>query len=385
MAQVATPLESLVRSLASSRPERGVCISLFVDLDPADVPTAGELASHVTSLVDAARKQVDAVPGLTHVEETAARDDLDRARAFLEDDLDRSGTRGFALCANAPDGVWHEIPLATPVRDSAHAGRHFAVAPLLAPLERDREIVLVAVGRERGTIWRSRSGRVWLVDDRTQEIGRRHDQGGWSQSRLQRGVDEDAYEHFRDVARMLADEIRPGSETLLLVACVEELRTHFEDLLAPHLREALLGWSTVEAHAGEGALQREAERLLAIRLASERASLLERWQEARSRGDRAASSWAEALEGAANRAVEAAVVDGRSPRAWACPVCDRGSLAPGRCPLHDTPLLEDPGGAQEIFVRETLANRGEARLSEEPVGSDGVAALLRFPVAPSPS
>jgi hypothetical protein len=380
MAQVATQLESLVRSLAASRPERGVCISLLVDLDPTAVPTANDLSSHVTSLLDAARRQIDDVPGLTHEEEMTARDDLDRAHVFFEDDLDRSGAAGFALYANSLAGVWHEMPLAAPVHDAARVGRHFALSRLLEPLERDREILLVAVGRERGTIWRSRGGRVELVDDRTQEIGRRHDQGGWSQSRLQRSVDEDAHEHFRDVADVLADEIRPGSDTLLLVSCVEEQRPLFEELLAPHAREALLGWTTVEAHSGEDALQPEAQRLLAARLESERTALLERWQEASSGRDRAASSWAEALEAAADRAIEVALVDGRSPRAWACPSCDRGSLTPGNCALDGTTLIEDPGGALEIVVRGTLANRGQARLSDAPVATDGIAVLLRFPV-----
>jgi peptide chain release factor subunit 1 len=380
MAQVATQLESLVRSLASSRPERGACISLFVDLDPTDVPTANDLSRHVTSLVDSARRLLGEIPELSHDEETAGREDLERAQAFFDEDFDRSGAAGFALYANALDGLWQELPLTTPVRDSAQVGRRFALAPLLGPLESDREIVLVAVGRERGTIWRSRSGRVELVDDRFQEIGRRHDQGGWSQARLQRSVDEDAYEHFRDVADSLADEIRPGFDTLLLVACVEEQRPRFEEMLAPHVREALLGWTTVEAHAGEDALQPEAERLLGDRLESERAALLERWLEVRGRSDRAVSSWAEALEAAADRAIEAALVDGRSPRAWVCPACDRGSLEPGSCTLDGTPLVEDPGGALENVVRWTLANRGQARLSDAPVGLDGVAGLLRFPV-----
>jgi peptide chain release factor subunit 1 len=339
---------------------------------------------HVTSLVDAARRQLDDVPGLAHDEETAARDDLDRAQAFLEEDLDRSGAAGFALYAAALDGVWDEMPLASPVRDTARAARRFAVAPLLEPLERDREIVLAAVGRERGTIWRSRAGRVELVDDMTQEIGRRHDQGGWSQSRFQRGVDEDAHEHLRVVADALAREIRPGSETLLLVSCVEEQRPFFESLLAPHVRDALLGWTAVEAHAGEDALQPEAQRLLAVRLESERAALLERWHEARATGERATASWPEALEASVDRAVEAALVDGRSPRAWVCPACDRASLAPGSCPLDGASLVEDPGGALEAVVRGTLANRGEVRRSDVPVGTDGIAALLRFPVT-SPS
>lgn len=381
MARLETRLDSLARLLASFRPERGVCISLFLDLDPSAVPTAKDLSSHVTSIVDNARRRVDQLGSeLAHEEEVAARDDLDRAHAFLEEDLDRSGAAAFALYVSGLAGSWHEVPLATPARDAAHVGRTFVLAPLLESLERDRELILVAVGRERGTVWRMRSGRTELLEDRTEEIGRRHDQGGWSQARLQRSVDEDALDHFRDVADILAHTIQPGSGALLLVACVEEQRPRFEELLAPHVREALLGWTTIEAHAGEDALEPEGQRLLAARLEDERASLLERWREARAHGDRATASWADALEAAADSAVEAALVDGRSPDAWVCPACDRGSLTPGSCPLDGTELVAALGGALELVVRGTIADRGQVRRVETLEETDGIAVLLRFPV-----
>jgi peptide chain release factor subunit 1 len=384
MAQLETRLEPLARLLASFRPERGVCISLFLDLDPKVVPTAKVVSSHVTSIVDDARRRVDELGDeLAHEEEVAARDDLDRAHAFLEEDLDRSGAAGFALYVSGLDGAWHEVPLTTTVRDAAHVGRTFVLAPLVDSLERDRELILAAVGRERGTVWRTRGGRTELLEDRTEEIGRRHDQGGWSQARLQRSVDEDALEHLREVAEILAHTIQPGSGTLLLVACVEEQRSTFEGMLAPHVREALLGWTTVEAHAGEDALEPEAQRLLIARLESERAALLERWREARPHGDRATASWAEALEAATAGAIEAALVDGRSPDAWVCPKCGRGSLDGGSCPLDGTELVAAPGGALEPVIHGTIANGGEVRRVDDVPETDGIAALLRFPVSPS--
>jgi peptide chain release factor subunit 1 len=382
MARLETRLDSLVRSLASFRPERGVCTSLFLDLDPSVVPTAADLGSHIRSIVDDARRRVDELSDeLAHEEEVAAREDVDRALTFFEGDLDRSGAAGFALYVSGLDGAWHEVPLSTPVRDSAHIGRTFVLAPLLETLERDRELILAAVGRERGTVWRTRGGRTELLEDRTEEIGRRHDQGGWSQARLQRSVDEDALDHLRDVADILAQTIRPGSGALLLVACVEEQRPRFQALLAPHVLEALLGWTTVEAHAGEDALEPEAQRLLAVRLESERASLLERWREAGA--DRATASWADALEAAAYGAIDAALVDGRSCEAWICPTCDRGSPTPGSCPLDGTELVAALGGALELVIRGTIANAGQVRRVETLEGTDGIAALLRFPVTPT--
>jgi peptide chain release factor subunit 1 len=384
MARLETRLEPLARSLADHRAHRGLCLSLFLDLDARSVPTAKNLASHAHSVLDRARRDVSRLAGeLDHDEVAAAREDLDAAETFFEDDFDRSGAAGFALYVAALDGVRHEARLSRPVRDAARVGRAFALEPLLPSLERERELVLAAVGRERGTIWRSRDGWTELVEDRTEEIHGQHDQGGWSQARFQRSIDKDALDHLRDVADALADTIHAGDDALLVVACVEEQRATFDELLAPHLREALIGWATVEAHAGEHALRRDAAQLLEARLRSEREALLERWRIARAHGEPAAATWEEALAAAASGAVEAALLDGRTVEAWLCPACGRGSISAGACALDGTRLVEEPGGALELVVRGTLANGGDARVVDALPETEGVAALLRFPVPAS--
>jgi peptide chain release factor subunit 1 len=377
-------IAALARSLSTFRPERGLCISLFLELDASTVPTAKDLSSHVTSVVDDARRRVDELSGdLDHDRAIAAREDLDAAETFLEDDLDRSGAGGFALYVDGLDGVRHDVRLPKRVEDAAEVGHRFVLAPLLASLERERELVLAAVGRERGTLWRSRNGRAELVSDLTSEVHRQHDQGGWSQARFQRSVEEEALDHFREVADALGRTIRPGGGQLLVVACVEEQRPVLEELLQSHVREALIGWTTVEAHAGVEALQPEAERLLDEHLRRERDALLDRWREERGQASgRAAWSWKDAVDAAADGRIEAALVDGRTVEAWVCASCDRGSLQPGQCPLDGTPLVEEPGGALELVVRGTLAGGGEVRVvdRESLEETEGVAALFRYAI-----
>jgi peptide chain release factor subunit 1 len=375
-------LDTLVRSLASFRAERGLCVSLFLDLNPTTVPTARDLGSHVTSIVDQARRRVDELSDeLDHDRRLAAREDLDEAASFLEGELDRSGAEGFALYLDSLDGVRHDVPLTTPVEDAARVSRTFGLAPLLESLERDRELILVAVGRERGTIWRSRDGDTDLVADLGTEIHRKHDQGGWSQARFQRSVEEEALDHFRAVADALGDVVRPGAGELVAIACVEEQRPTFEKLLHPHVRDSLLGWTTIEAHAGLAEFEPRVEGLLAARLQEEREELLGRWrEELGQKSGRAAASWKEALAAAADGRIECALVDGRTARAWVCTTCDRGSLEAGNCQIDGTPLVEEPGGALEIVVRGTLANGGDVRTVERLDGGD-VAVLFRYPLA----
>ena len=114
-------LDTLARSLAAFRADRGLCVSLFLDLDPSTVPTAKDLTSHVTSIVDDARRRVDDLADeLDHDRRLAAREDLDEAESFLEEELDRSGAEGFALFVDSLDGVRHDVSLESPSR-TGHA------------------------------------------------------------------------------------------------------------------------------------------------------------------------------------------------------------------------------------------------------------------------
>ena len=45
-----------LRELSAFRAEHGCAISLYIDLDPSSVPTAGETATRVRSLLDSAAK-----------------------------------------------------------------------------------------------------------------------------------------------------------------------------------------------------------------------------------------------------------------------------------------------------------------------------------------
>ena len=379
--------EGIVRSLAAFRAERGLAVSCFLDLDPSVVPTPHELRAHVGSLVGEARRVAEEASGtLAHGDSQQLQRDVERIGSFLENELDRAGAHGIALFVSGAEDMWEEILLPRPVSDALHLGRSFVLAPLLESLERDREIVLAAVGRDRGTIWRSRGGQATVVEDRSRDGQGQHDQGGWSQSRYQRSVDREALGHMKDVAEAIGELVPQGSDTLLVVACAQEQRTTFEELLEPHVRDAMLGWADVEAHADVDAIQPHGERLLDERLASEREQLLESWREERGqRSGRAAASWEEALAAAWDGRVDSVLVDGRSREAWECPACGRGSPEAGTCVVDETRLEPARGGALELVIRGTLLHGGSVGFlpDEQLDETHGVAALLRYATVPA--
>jgi peptide chain release factor subunit 1 len=377
----------LATSLASFRAEQPSAISCYLGLDPTIVPTASALSSHLTSLVDEAKRAVELVSeALEHDVATRLEENVARIDAFLENDLDRSETQGLALFVTGTDEIWEEVRLPRPVEDGVHIGRTFVLGPLLDALEHDRRMILVAVGRDRGTLWSLRRGVVSDLDDLTRDGQGQHDQGGWSQARYQRARDKEAVDHMRAVAGAISDRIPQGSDTLLVLAGAEEQRRAFEELLEPHVLGALIGWADVEKQEDGDALRPEAERLLDERLEAERSALLDRWREEDGqRSGRSTHTWEETMAAAWDGRIDSLLVDGRSNEAFECTSCGRGYIRPGICELDSTPLVEALGGALEVALRGTLQNGGTIRFvpGEELAETGGAAALLRYAVVPA--
>jgi peptide chain release factor subunit 1 len=377
----------LAVSLATHRSAQGSAISCYLDLDPSTIPTASGLASHVTSIGDGLKRTALRLSReVSHATGKQLRDDAERIASYLETDLDRTGARGLALFVAGEAGIWEEVRLHRRVDDAAPIGRTFVLAPLVALLEDDREVIMVAVGRDRGALWRMRQGQVTALDDLSRDGQGQHDQGGWSQARYQRSIDNEALAHMRRVADAASDRIRPGSGTLLVVACSEEHRNAFDGLLAPHARDAVLGFVELEKQDDAEALRPRAEHLLEAHLRAEREALVVRWREEAGQDDgRAATTWEQVLAAAWDGRIEELVVDGRSEPAYECPQCGRGYASPGKCELDAARLEDALGGALELVLRGALRHGGTIRFasSERLDETDGALALLRYATRPA--
>ena len=168
----------LLRELAEFRTGRGCALSCYFKLDPSEVPTQREIVSRVTSLLDEAHRKGESMrPELTHDELVTLRDDIERVRGWFEAEFDRSGVRGAAVFAAGLDNIFRPLLLSEPVPDLARLGRSFALTPLVPLIGRTDGAIVVAVGRERGNLYRVTSGRLLELADLTEEQLSRHDQG----------------------------------------------------------------------------------------------------------------------------------------------------------------------------------------------------------------
>ena len=104
---------------------------------------------------------------------------------------------------------------------------------------------VAVVSRRAARLFRGGPGGLtefMTIDD---ELHRRHAQGGWSQARFQRGIEEQVAAHVRAVGERLLRAHRRRPLEHLVIVCSDELRPVVEHSLHHELVEVLVG--TVDA------------------------------------------------------------------------------------------------------------------------------------------
>lgn len=371
-----------LRELAGFRAEQGCAVSVFVNLDPSDVPTPQEVETKVHSLLGQAERQLEERKGqLGRDEREALKWDLERIRSWFDDGFDRQGAQGVAVFAAGLDNFWSTLTTSESVADEVKIGSELYLAPLARLVDRADSALVAAVGRERGEVFRLRGGRLVEIADESEEVPGQHDQGGWSQGRYERHIDEMVEQHWRRVAETLDRCVRKLQGVRVVLVGGDDMRSAFEDILSNEVKGCLAGWATAEAHADATALLEAAKPVLEEWWSGREGALLERWREEAGKNGRAAAGWQQTLEAASDGRVELLLVqDGIDQQAYQCPQCGRAQSTNGSCPLDGT-TLESRDGGFDLALHQTLAHGGTVhvvrdRQDLEPVG--GVAALLRF-------
>ena len=374
-------LEGL-RELASFRAENGCAISIYLDLDPSIVPTAGDTATRVRSLLDAGSKSRGAKRSdLGHEVRQGLKADFERLERYFDDEFDRDGAQGIAIFTAGLDNVWSVLLLPASVPDTIRVADDFLLAPLVPLIGRGDGALVAVVGREQGRVLALRRGRLEEIVDRTEETPGRHDQGGWSQARFQRHIENIDHEHYRVVADELEKAFRRLGRPRLVVVGTDEVRAEFVDALPAEAQQAIVGTVTAEAHASNAELQKAVLPSLEEWRSKRESEAVERWREESGRNARAASGWEKTLEAASDGRVELLLYqDGVQRDAFRCPACGRAAVSASTCPLDGT-TMEPRDDGLDLAVRQTLAHGGdvlavEHRQDLDPV--EGIGAILRF-------
>jgi peptide subunit release factor 1 (eRF1) len=230
-----------VRRLAAVRPENGRVLSVFLNLDPSELPTPPARASAITSVMTKAAHKVDAAEGLSHDERAALREDVERVRELLrQPGIAADGVRGLAVFACKPAGLLEVVRLSQPVEQRVALDRSPYVEPLVSVGEDGRWGVLLITRRAARLFFGTADG-LEETDRIEDDVHRQHDQGGWSQANYQRSVEKEKDDHVAGVLGVLFERFQHAPFDHLLVGAPRELVNEVEQRLHPYLRERCAG------------------------------------------------------------------------------------------------------------------------------------------------
>ena len=371
-----------LRELAGFRAQHGCAVSMYLNLDPHEVPTAAAVETRVNSLISETHRVLDErKSSMGREQREGLKADIERITSWFDDGFDRQGIRGIAVFAAGLDGFWSTVPLPDPVADDVRIAGELYLAPLARLVGRSDGVLVAAVGRERGQVFKLEGGRLEEIADETEDVPGRHDQGGWSQARYERHIDEIVERHWRRVADTLDRCVRTWRGVRVVLVGAEDMRSDFESILTHEVKGSLLGWATAEAHADAPQLIEASRPVLEAWWEKREAELIDRWREEASKNGRASTGWEQTLEAVSDGRAELLLVqDGADEPAYQCPRCGRVQMSNGSCPLDGTTLDACESGL-DLAVHQTLMHGGtvqviRGRRDLEPVG--GVGALLRY-------
>src|SRR5215218_1554984 len=375
--QAPAPDRDQLRSLAELRLDRPVVLSLYLNLDPSQFATPPARKTSVRSLLDEAERRVREGNGLSHDDRMALQASLERASAFLENDLPSVGAHALAVFASERNGLFEALKLPRSVPNRVAIGHSPLVGPLARLASRERWC-LALVNRRDARIFRGSPDGLREIEQIHDDVSGQHDQGGWSQARYQRGIEKEKDDHLKDTGDALMRHFKRQPFERLIVGGPREVVTDFEQKVHHYLRERLAGRIEVDVEHSNADQVLDAARPLIEELERSREqSALERL------GERGAAGVENVLPPLHERRVECLLLDeqfGGVPGVQ-CLVCGWLGLEGDRCPADGAPVvqLDDLTEAMiELSVQqsaELLPVRHERGALEE---YGGAAALLRF-------
>jgi len=174
----------------------------------------------------------------------AARADLDHILR-MSDELRSNGTHGKAVFACSSQNLWREydVPANLPATQ-LFVDRHFHLKPIAQLLGATPLLGVVLVDRHRARIFDLRLGELTEREDLFHPLprrGRSDGFAGYDGGHAQRRVEDEARQHFKNVAESLKSLLEKGIFEKWILACQDAHLSLLEPQLHSYVSQALIG------------------------------------------------------------------------------------------------------------------------------------------------
>jgi len=343
-----------LRQLADLAPGHGRVLSVYLNLDPAEFATSPARASAVSSLMNDAHRRVEEIDDLPHDDRMALRADVDAVREVLQQPgIADEGTRAVAVFACGPAGLLETVRLKRTVESRVVVDASPHVEPLVQAAAGGQWCVLLA-NRRIARIFTGTPEQLDETDRIEDNVHSQHRQGGWSQARYQRSVEEGVRDHLAHTAALVFDLFKREGFEHLLIGAPDETVGDLERSLHPYVRERLAGHVRLDVeNSSPDAVRAEAANGIEAHERDRERALLDRLEQGLGAGGRAAAGADDVLGALAEGRVETLLLG-------------EGARATGEVAERATERALD-SAAEVVVVR------------HHDLGPhDGIAALLRY-------
>jgi peptide chain release factor subunit 1 len=228
-----------IRELAAFQDEKSCAVSFYFQ------PSTPRNKAHKEDTIlikDLAREALRVLE--SKGQKDCARADIERITK-LSNELRSNGTHGKAVFACGAKNLWREFDV-PPVLGSTQLliDRNFHLKPLARLLGDSPLVGVVLVDRHRARIFDLRLGELSEREDLFHPLprrGRGDGFAGYDGGHAQRRVEDEARQHFKNVADTLKTLMEAGIFEKWILACQDSLRPMFEPQLHAYVSQALIG------------------------------------------------------------------------------------------------------------------------------------------------
>src|SRR5664279_1584396 len=340
-------------------------LSLYLSLDPSEFPNLRERHMEVDALLaNAERGHLSDAQG-SHADRMALREDIERVREFFTDDeLAAPSAHGLAVFCSMPADIFEVVSLPRPVNAAVMVDARPFIEPLVELTAPERWCALL-ISRRASRILCGTRDRLVEVESVLDDVHRRHAQGGWSQTRYQRGIENEVDQHIRTACSALLEQFKRRSFDRLLIASPDELRHRVEHERATPDEVRRRAAPPIEADE----LRREHE-------------ALERLSEGLAPGGHAATGLDEVLNLLDERRVQTLLLaPGFAVPGFVCPACGRLAAGGAQCPADGTtpePREDIVERAIELALNQSAEVLAVRHQPEALIEYGSIAAMVRY-------
>jgi peptide chain release factor subunit 1 len=313
---------------------------------------------------------------------THLKTDGRRIAALLEDVIHARVERtsqGLAIFSCARHKYFKVIGSVEPFANLLLVSDRPHLDPLKAHTASAKRILACLVDSRSARILEVGPGNVQSQAEIQSDVSRRHQQGGWSQMRFQRHVDDQVDHHHREVAAVLTHLSDREPRLPVVLAGTEKVVSGFRDHLPERVRDRIVGDLPVALKSHERSIVARLLESFERREETRYERELERQLNDALSPAHGARGIEEVLRAANEHAIRRLFVgSGFNERGWRCSGCGAlGSQVPLTCTFCGG-TVEGTDVRPEL-ISKVLASGGEvAPLPAARSVEEGVVALLRF-------